>query len=160
MQDILGAFPAILKQIDASGQAVEPVVFAAWKRCVDGVLREHVMPLRLEKNRLIVAVSNETWRRNVADLGPALAAKVNAAAGLPLVEYIEFHVDAAAVREHRAQSQQTDEIDLDRRAVAAQIRTGLHAAAESIADEQLREQFLAAAASSLARRDNGRASFK
>jgi hypothetical protein len=152
MQDILGSFPAILKQIDPTGQSVEPLVFAAWKRCVDGALAEHVVPLRLEKNRLIAAVSNETWRRNVADLGPALAAKLNAALGSQIIKFIEFQVDAATIREHRRRSKQAREIERDRTAIAAGIKTDLRTAADSIADQELREQFLAAAASSLARR--------
>jgi hypothetical protein len=151
MQDILESFPSILTQIDPTGKAVEPLVFAAWKRCVDGALAEHVLPLRLEKNRLIAAVSSETWRRNVADLGPALAAKLNAALGSQAVRFIEFQVDAAAVREHRRRSNQGRETDRDRTAIAARMISGLRPSAESIADDQLREQFLAAAASSLSR---------
>jgi hypothetical protein len=151
MQDILGSLPAILKELDPSGEAVEPVVFAAWKRCIDGTLAANVVPLRLEKNRLIAAVPNETWRRNVADLGPALAAKVNAAVGSTLVKFIEFQVNAAAVREHRQRSNQDDQQELERTVVVDQFVESLRPAAESIADGQLREQFLHAAASSLAR---------
>jgi hypothetical protein len=153
MQDILGAFPDILMQIDPTGQSVEPIVFAAWKRCVDGALAEHVLPIRLEKQRLIAAVSSETWRRNVADLGPALAAKLNVAIGSQIVKFIEFQVDAAAIREHRQKSKQSRDLERDQTAKAARIKNGLRPSAESIEDEQLREQFLAAAASSLARRE-------
>jgi hypothetical protein len=151
MQDILGLLPAILKEIDPSGDAVEPVVFAAWKRCVDGALAENVVPVRLEKNRLIAAVPSETWRRNVADLGPALAAKLNAAADSRLVEYIEFQVNAAVVREHRKRSKQAGENEIERAAVADRIAETFRGPAASIADEKLREQFVNAAASSLAR---------
>lgn len=147
MQHVFASFPAILKELDPSGEAVEPVVFAAWKRCVDGVLAENVIPLRLENNRLIAAVSDETWRRNVADLGPALAAKVNSAIGSPLVKYIEFQVDAASVRERHRHN----EGERSRNEVAGQITTGLRSAADSISDEDLRRQFLSAAASSIAR---------
>lgn len=153
MHHLFGSIPAILRELDPSGDAVEPVVFAAWRRCVDGVLAENVVPLRLENNRLIAAVSSETWRRNVANLGPALAAKVNAALGSRIVNYVEFQVDAATIRAHRRKSQKTEGPDAGQTEIAARIRTGLRPAAESITDEQLREQFLAAAASSLTRQE-------
>lgn len=152
MQDILGSLPAILKNLDTGGQTVEPVVFAAWKRVVDGVLAEHVVPVRLEKNRLIAAVSNETWRRNVANLGPALVEKLNRVVGSQLVNFVEFQIDAAVVREHRRNLKTAADMETDLIAAAsAQITPGLREAAGSIADEALRNRFLAAAGSSLAR---------
>lgn len=149
MQHIFGSLPGILKEIDVSGEAVEPIVFAAWKRCVDGALAENVIPLRLENNRLIAAVPSETWRRNVADLRPALTAKLNAAAGSRVIKFIEFQVNAAAVREHRDRSKRADTAGRD--ALADQIAEDLSQVADSIADEELRKQFVNAAACSLAR---------
>ena len=151
MEDILGSFSAVLKQADHDGRVVEPLVLAAWKRSVEGPLAEHIAPLRLERDRLIAAVASEIWKRNVADLGPQLAAKINAAAGARLVKYIEFQVNAEAVREHRSRSSRYDQIEIDH-CIAEQLTPELKTAAESIADEELRDQFLAAAASSLARR--------
>lgn len=157
MEHVFGSVPAILKEIDAAGDAVEPVVFAAWKRCVDGALAENVVPVRIESSRLIAAVPSETWRRNVADLGPALAAKLNAEAGSKLIKFIEFQVDAAAVREHRKRLN-TDDRDFDRTSAAGEIEKALSPAAASISDDVLRDQFLAAAASSLARSEASGAS--
>lgn len=151
MRDILGSFRAILMELDPSGGAVEPLVFAAWRRCVDGVMAENVVPFRLEKDRLTAAVPNETWRRNVAELGPALAAKVNAAIGSSLVKFIEFQVNPAAVREHRRSSEKTGATGF---APSDVIAEDIRSAADAINDEELREQFLAAAASSLARPEN------
>ncbi|MGD9561387.1 MAG: DciA family protein [Pyrinomonadaceae bacterium] len=150
MEDIFGSFSGILKELDSDGETVQMVVFAAWKRCVDGALAENLVPHRLERNRLIVAVPNETWRRNVADLGPALASKLNTAAGAQIVRFIEFQVDALGVLEHRKRSDQpavfeADPVMMDR------IAEMLRPAAVSITDTKLRETFLGAAAKSLAR---------
>lgn len=150
MQDILGSLPAVLRELDPVGTAVEPVVFAAWKRCVDGALAENVVPLRMESSRLIAAVPNEIWRRNVADLGPAIAAKLNSALGSRVVSYIDFRVDEKAVRDNRKPDERDEVIGPDA-GTAASIKESLGAAADSIADDDLREQFLSAAAGSLAR---------
>lgn len=154
MQDILRAFPTILKHLDTEGNAVEPIVFAAWRRVVDGALAEHIVPLRLEKNRLIAAVSSETWRRQVADLGPALAERVNAAIGAQVVNYVEFQVEASVIRRHRRQLKASEKIDSEWASLAeGQLTPGLRHAADSIADNELRDKFLAAATNSLARRE-------
>ncbi len=153
MQDFLRAFPDILKAIDSDGRSVEPFVFAAWKRVVEDAFAEHLVPLRLSGNRLYVAVASEVWRRQVADLGPALADKINAATGSALVKYIEFQVDPVPVREHRERIKALKKAEEDRAAAAkGQLTQGLIGAADFIADDGLREKFLAAAGSSLARR--------
>lgn len=154
MQDILRAFPAVLKHLDTEGDAVEPVVLAAWRRVVDGALAENIVPLRLENNRLIAAVSSETWRRQVADLGPVLAERLNDALGAKLVKFIQFEIDARVVAEHRKSLRQNEAADIERSQIEDQLRGDLEPASESIADDRLRETFLAAAAASLARRAN------
>lgn len=154
MQDILRAFPAVLKHLDTEGDAVEPVVLAAWRRVVGGALAENIVPLRLENNRLFAAVSSETWRRQVADLGPVLAERVNDALGVKLVKFIQFEIDARIVAEHRKNLGQNEAGELERSRTINLLRKGLEPASESIADDRLREKFLAAAAASLARRAN------
>lgn len=154
MQDILRAFPAVLKHLDTEGDAVEPVVLAAWGRVVDGALAENIVPLRLENNRLFAVVSNETWRRQVADLGPVLAERLNDALGARLVKFIQFEIDAQVVAEHRKNLGQSEVAELERSRTVNLLRKGLEPASESIADDRLRETFLSAAAASLARRAN------
>jgi len=153
MQGILESFSLVLKHIDPEGQAVEAVVFAAWKQCVSGILAENIVPVQLKGDRLIAAVSSVTWRRNVADLGPELAAKINRTLGSALLSYIEFRVDAEAVAEHRRQRQPVSGISANQDSIAEQLAPGLLASAETIADEGLRMQFVAAAAANLARSD-------
>lgn len=152
MQDILRAFPAVLKHLDTDGDAVEPIVLAAWRRVVDGALAENIVPLRLENNRLFAAVSSETWRRQVADLGPVLAERLNDALGAKLVKFILFEIDAPVVAEHRKNLRRNEVTELERSQIVGQLRKGLEPASESIANDRLRETFLAAAAASLARR--------
>lgn len=151
MQDILQAFPAVLKHLDPEGNAVEPVVFAAWKRVVEGTLSENILPLKLEKNRLFVAVADETWRRQVADLGPAIARRINKAVGTNVVSFIEFQADAEVINKRKKSLVRNEALASERSGSVEMVRTSLEPACESIRDERLRETFLAAAAGSLAR---------
>lgn len=151
MQRILESLPMVLKHIGGDSTAVEPIVFAAWKRCVEGVLAENIVPVRLERDRLVAAVSSETWRRSVADLGPELAARINKALGAALVHYIDFRVDADVVDGHRRQLLSADGVDIKEGTIPRKGLKGLIASAEAIANEDLRRQFVAAAAASLAR---------
>ena len=152
MRDILASFSSVILQADPSGMALEPLVFAAWKRCVDGALGENVIPIRLEDKRLIAAVTSETWRKQVADLGPILAEKLNAVLGSQAVKYIRFEVDPDAVQEYRRLVAKMSEAGVgDGPASLGELSGKLESAAEQIRDEHLRRLFLEAAAGSLGR---------
>jgi hypothetical protein len=144
MIDLIRSFPSILELVGQNEAAVEQLVFVAWRRCLDGAMAENVLPVRLKGRRLIAAVPNETWRRQVVDLGPPLADKLNRMLGTEFVKYIEFQVDPSAAAARKNEAGQ-------RRAVRPEPSPEIAAAAESIADDSLRAVFLAAAASSLAR---------
>lgn len=150
MLEIASSFSALLRQLDPSGALLEPVVFAAWRRCVEGPLADNVVPQRFEGTRLTAAVPNETWRRNVMDLGPGLAEKLNRIVGPGTVKFIEFRVDEAAVESRR---RRPELISTTSDAALEGLDERLMQAANGIADDELRRQFLAAAAGSLARRD-------
>ena len=152
MRDILASFSSVILQADPSGMALEPLVFAAWKRCVDGALGENVVPVRFEDKRLIAAVSSETWRKQVADLGPILAEKLNKVLGSQAVKYIRFEVDPDAVQEYRTLIAKMSETHVgDGSAALGEVSRELETAAEQIRDEHLRKLFLEAAAGSLGR---------
>lgn len=152
MKDLLASLPAIVSRLDGNSNTVEPLVFAAWKRSVDGALAEHIVPIGFDKDKLVAAVSSETWRRQVADLGPTLVDRLNKTIGSPLVKFVEFRIDAAAVREHRRRLKPVETPDLES-AIEAALTPGIKDAADSISDESLRNRFLAAAGSTLARQD-------
>ncbi len=148
MNELLRSLPAIFEMLGPDNAAVEQLVFVAWRRCVDGALAENVVPVRLEGRRLIAAVTNETWRRQVSDLGPALANKVNSVLGSRLIDFIEFQVDPSQVE--LAMKRKVGDSDSSA-ASRVEPPSELTAAAEAIADESLRAIFLAAAEGSLSR---------
>ena len=152
MRDILSSLPKIFEGASGNESVSEAIVFAAWKKAVGEVLEQHAVPFRLIKKKLIVAVSSETWRKQVVDLADQMVFKLNAALGSSLVSFVEFRIDAKIVREHRRTIEAEKIADAEWTALAnKEVTPQLQNAAESITDESLRSVFLAAAGSSLAR---------
>lgn len=152
MEDIFRTFAKALENIPEPGRAEEILVFGAWNRCVNGQLARNLVPMDLKDKKLTAGVPSELWRRNVADLGPEIAARINRLLGRELVRFVEFQVvrdqrfELGAVGAHERIS------DEEWHAAARErITPELIEAAASIEDANLRAGFLAAAGSNLAR---------
>ena len=152
MQDLFRSLPQVFKEFKGSEAANEAVVFAAWRRMAGETLGSHAVPFRLEKKKLFIAVSSETWRKQVEDLAGQMVFQMNSALGSSLVTFIEFRVDPKTVAEKRPKNLLALESEDELNAAAMKvISPGLKAAAETITDERLRQKFLLAAGSSLSR---------
>jgi hypothetical protein len=151
MLDLFRTLPGIVDDIEGADGLREAIVFAAWRRIAGDALAEHAAPVGLADSSLSVAVSNVTWQRHLKDLAGQMLFKLNALLGVPTVNYIEFVIDEAAVLAERRGRRPADEGDLRREAENA-ITPELAAAAEGIADADLRKQFLLAAGNCLVRR--------
>ena len=151
MLDIFRTLPGIFDDVEGAEMVREAVVFAAWRRIAGEGLSEHAVPLRLENGRLFVAVSNLMWQRQLKDLCGQMVFKLNAALGSPTVNFIELQIDEEAVRARRSEGSMPNE-DEFRREAEKETSGDLARAAESIADEELRRQFLLAAGNCLVRK--------
>src|SRR5580765_4556864 len=145
MEQLFGAIPAVLSGLGTNADIDEAVVFAAWARCAGDMLRTRTTPLEFFENRLAVAVQDETWRRHLEDLSPQMLVKINGSLGEGTVKFIEFRVDAAAVNAASEAKDKRGKVN-----VSLDVTPSLAEAAASIADGNLRELFLSAAASYLA----------
>lgn len=149
MEQLYGAIPTVLRGLGTNDAVGEVVVFSAWKRCAGELLRQRTVPVDFFENRLIVAVADETWARHLEDLSPHMLVRLNAALGQGTVKFIEFRINGAAVyaaREVKVSSAIAENASIE-------FSPSLAAAAEAIADENLREQFLSAANSYLAKQN-------
>jgi len=147
MKDLFSALPKLLKTIPNSSEVRRAVLFAAWRRAAGRQLNEHTEPCGIDQERLIVAVADRNWKRQLGGLAPQLIFKINAALGGAYVRYIDFVVDPVAVETGRTERGQGG--------VAAAAEAGepspeLNESAGAIKDESLRREFLRAAAGSLA----------
>src|SRR5215207_6720138 len=144
MLDIFRTLPGLMHELEGSEVMREALVFAAWRRIAGEGLCEHTAPVKLENATLTVAVRNLMWQRQLKDLGGQLLFKLNAALGTPTVSYIQVEIDEAAAASEQSTRRKNE--GLDDAAAEQEITAELRAAATRIEDEELRRQFLAAAA--------------
>ncbi len=92
MEQLFGAITEVLKGLEPNPAADEAIAFAAWKRCAGPQISERTAPLKFEKSHLVIAVADETWKRNLEDLSPQMLVKLNDWLGRGTVKFIEFRV--------------------------------------------------------------------
>ena len=145
MEQLFGAIPTVLNGLEPNANIDRAVVFAAWLRCAGDLLRSRTAVLDFSDKRLVIAVQDQTWQRHLEELSPQMLVKINGSLGHGTVKFIEFRIDAKAVR-------LTREIEKDNSSSeSAKVTPSLALAAEAITDENLRTQFLGAAGAYLAK---------
>ena len=154
MQELFRALPKLLKEFEDTEEVREAVVFAAWRRIAGESLSEHTVPFRLFNKHLIVAVADKMWKRHLESLSGQMIFKLNSVLSQPVVTFIEFRIEAATLAAERAKHQKQILSDEELKEIALdQVTPQLRRAADAIADDNLRYQFLLAAGSCLARKN-------
>ena len=147
MERLFASIPGALNALGHNAKIDEAMVFAAWRSCAGEMLNERTAAIEFFENRLVVAVTDKTWRRHLEELSPQMLAKLNGRLEQGTVRFIEFVIDAEAV--NRVSGIADLEDNIDRSGLSPDITR----AADSISDEHLREQFIDAAAAYLAKQD-------
>lgn len=139
MEQLFSAIPPVLSVIPHETIADEAIVFAAWTQCTGDMLRSRTVPVSFEKKRLTIAVEDKTWQQHLEELSPTMLAKINSTLGYGTVTFIEFRIDrkAVAVRRRAEKTAVT---------VVPPVSEDLEKAANAIANDIYRANFLAAAA--------------
>ena len=117
---------------------------AAWKHVVGSGLQSQTVVTGLQEKRLLVAVADGIWRRQLESMSGQLLYRLNAALGTGTIQFIEFRIDPMALPERAVKTK-----DAKEPVSSETIATELLAAAASIKKPDLRRAFLAAAGSSL-----------
>lgn len=153
MEDLIRAFPALLKEFDENEAVREAVVFAVWRKVAGESLRGHAVPLRLFQKHLIIAVTSATWKKHLESLSGQMIFKLNSALQQAAVTFIEFRVDEPTVLQERAKHENSTISDEELEEIALdEVTPKLRHSADAIKDDNLRYQFLLAAGSCLARK--------
>ncbi len=142
MEQLFGAIPQVLGELAPNASVNSAIVFAAWNRCAGDMLKARTSPMNFTANRLVVAVQDKTWRLHLEDLSSTMLVKLNGVLGQGTVKFIEFRVDKKAVDAVRATIVEGN----NGSEVAVKAPASLIKAANAIADDNLREQFLNSAA--------------
>lgn len=138
MEHLFGAIPKVLGEIVCDNITDEALVFAAWSRSAGEMLRTRTVPVSFKNKRLTIAVEDTTWQRHLEDLSPTMLAKLNTVLGCETVTFIEFRIDK------KTQATVQKAVDEESQAVPT-APDSLIRAANAIADDTFRENFLSAA---------------
>ncbi len=139
MEQLFSTIPSVLSEIPHETIADEAMVFAAWTQCAGDMLRSRTVPVSFEKERLTIAVEDKTWRQHLEELSPTMLAKINSTLGYGTVTFIEFRIDRKAVAARRRAEKTVV-------TVVPPVSEDLEKAANAIANDNYRANFLAAAA--------------
>ncbi len=152
MDEISRTLKNIVKEFDSPEMRIA-AASTAWKTGVGEELSNHTAFIELDKKRLFIAVSGEMWKKQLEKMSGRLVYLMNQELGNGSVNFIEFVVDPAKVAAEQTRDPDLTAKNIEReRRAAAEVTPELEDAASTINNEQLREIFLGAAASSLLRK--------
>ena len=145
MDELIKTLPGILRSVGNAKEVVEAAAIAAWRRAAGSGLRNHAAALRLDGKTLVVAVPDTVWQKQLGAMKGHLLFRINAILGQPLVSQIDLRIDPRIATTRPLARSETKELMLDK------VPLELFSAASAIKDKQLRQVFLKAVASSVAR---------
>lgn len=151
MEQLINSLPVLLRQSNGADELAEAAAMAAWNHVAGEALRHHAVPAGFRDKRLIVAVANSVWQKQLAAMSAQLLRSLNTLLGQSLIASIEFRVEPNEV-----ETEQRKRMRDARQTVAGKIPDGvmpfeLVSAAASIRDPDLRRAFLGAALSCVRR---------
>ena len=145
MKSFISTVPGVFEAIETSDEVRSAFVFAAWRSIAGSEVADRTSPVSVEEKRLIIAVTDKTWKRNLESLASQLLFKLNASLGLDLIDFIEFRI----VPELVARTRRGDDALKDGEPLVPPVE--LSVSARRIRDESLRKTVLQAAANCLSR---------
>lgn len=144
MKAFISTLPGVFDAMDGSDQVRDAFIFAAWRNVAGDQVFSRTTPLFVEEKRLVIAVTDKTWKRNLETLASQLLFKLNDAIGKSLINFIEFRVSPADILPHVGRTADgVDELPLP---------VEIEVSASAIRNDELRETVLKAAANCLSRR--------
>ena len=146
MNDLIKTLSEVLRIIGNQPEVVEAAAIAAWKKAAGEGLRQHAIPMRMTDGKLVVAVADTVWQKQLGAMKDQLIYRTNSIIGKPLVKDVELMVEPNLIK-----PQQPVE---DQRSLDNEVPLELWSAASAISDKELRQKFLRAATSAIRRRDN------
>src|SRR6266705_269444 len=132
MIDVSQILPKLVTASCRNDELLEIAARLAWTRVAVAGLRQQVVPFRLYRKTLIVAVADAIWQKQLHQMSGDFVVRINRMLGSEIINSIEFRIDPVTAGQHRT----------------------LPCSAESgIKDSGLRQRFMRAAANCVTRRD-------
>jgi len=145
MNQLIKSLPGVLRASRNSPEVAEAAAIAAWKHAAGEGLKDRAVPVKLENRKLVVAVADTIWQKQLRSMRGQLLFRINSILGQPVVGEIEFVIDPKLAMPAEQQAQENEPLDNE-------VPLELWSAANAIRDKELRRSFLKAAMHSLKRR--------
>jgi hypothetical protein len=146
MDELFKTLAAVVRVIGDEPEVAEAAAIAAWKKAAGDGLRQHAVPLRLDSGKLVVAVADAVWQKQLGAMKAQLVYRMNSLLERPLVKTIELTIEPAALNKRAQRVDQNTLLD-------NQVPQELWSAAAVISDKELRDKFVRAAATAIRRRE-------
>jgi len=150
VKNIIGLLPRLVDAAGENSQILETAAQIAWSRAAGDGLWASTAPLRLYDRKLEVAVPDAIWQTQLKAMSAELLARVNWLLGRDVVKSLEFRIGPESLQTFRAQTERKNFSGRERASLPEEVLS----AAGTIQDETLRQRFLAAAGSVIARRES------
>lgn len=147
MNSLLKMLPYIVRLTGDNEEAREQAVFTAWRAAAGEGVSNVCAPFRLYRKQLIIAVLDQTWKKQMEKISGEYLFKINSALGAAMVTFIEFRVDRKHVRQSLKKAEKTFKFNHTH-----ELEEELSSSAACIRDQALRQQFLRTAAKCLERK--------
>jgi len=148
MIDLARLLPKLVMASSSNENLLETTVKLAWTQIAGPGLRQHVVPFRVYRKTLIVAVADAIWQKQLHQMSGEFVPRINRLLGSETINSIEFRIDPVTVKPHG-----TLPVAAGKSSAPQAIPTEIISAAGSIKDSELRERFVRAAANCITRRD-------
>ena len=150
MNDVFSILSEVLRVIGDEPEVAEAAAIAAWKKATGEGLRHHAIPLQLTDGKLLVAVRDTVWQKQLGAMKDQLIYRTNSIIGKPLLKDVELIVNSDAAKLPPRRTDDTSELDNE-------VPLELWSAASAISDKELRQKFLRAATTAIRRREDEKA---
>ena len=143
MDQLINSLPALLQAAGDTEEIRQTAAVVAWNHVAGEGLRQQTAATGLQQGRLIVAVADDIWRRQLESMSGQLLFRLNALLGQGVVTFIEFRVHPKGIpAEHKRPAATNANAETE-----MAIPFELVSAAAAINNSALRKAFLGAALS-------------
>jgi hypothetical protein len=150
VKNIIRVLPGLVEAAGENTGLLEAAAKIAWARAAGDGLRSNAVPLRFYDGKLSVAVADAIWQTQLQAMSAEMIMRTNRFLGGDLIKSIEFRIDPKSLQAMRGRMEVSRARSREEVALPVEVLTAAH----EIQDEMLRERFLSAARSVIARRDS------
>lgn len=147
MDSLIKTLSEVLRVIGKEPEVAEAAAIAAWKKAAGEGLRQHAVARRFEEGKLVVAVADAVWQKQLGAMNDELIYRTNKILRQALVREVELIIDPGV-------QSKVEQRDDGRPVLDNEVPMELWSAASAISDKELRQKFLRVATSAIQRREN------